>query len=110
MEPDGYQFPQMGKTRVSFLHRPTRRRRVSEAYLLFGKRNTRLFFHPHQCRRHILAIIEAMLQVRLQQDVVELLRQVYVAYGNCFSEKRGNLLVLETCDTASDTCDEKLHV
>lgn len=43
MEPDGYQFPQMGKTRVSFLHRPTRRRRVSEAYLLFGKRNTRLF-------------------------------------------------------------------
>ena len=36
-----------------------------------------------------------MLQVRLQQDVVELLRQVYVAYGNCFSEKRGNLPVLE---------------
>lgn len=69
-----------------------------------------VFFHPHQCRRHILAIIEAMLQVRLQQDVVELLRQVYVAYGNCFSEKSGNLLVLETCDTASDTCDEKLHV
>ena len=32
---------------------------------------------------HILAIIEAMLQVRTQKDVVELLRQVYVAYGNC---------------------------
>lgn len=44
MEPDGYQFPQMDKTRVPFLHRPTRRRRVSEAYLLFGKGNTRLFF------------------------------------------------------------------
>ena len=59
---------------------------------------------------NIFAIIEAMLQVRLQKDVVELLRQVYVAYENRLSEKRGNLLVLETCDTASDTCNEKLHI
>ena len=59
---------------------------------------------------HILAIIEAMLQVRLQKDVVELLRQVYVAYGNRLSKKRGNLLVLKTCDAASDTCNEKLHI
>lgn len=58
MEPDGYQFPQIGKTRVYFLHRPARRRRVSEAYLLFGKRNTRLFFHPHQCRRQWQAVDE----------------------------------------------------
>ena len=78
------------------------------------KSNPCLLIHVSYVRPTILwnifAIIETMLQVRLQKYVVELLRQVYVAYGNCFSEERGNLLVLKTCDTASDTCNKKLHI
>ena len=48
--------------------------------------------------------------ISLEENVVELLRQVYIAYGNCLSEKRGNLLILETCDTASDTGNQELHI
>ena len=58
---------------------------------------------------NIFAIVETMFKIRSHYYIIELFGKIYVTNCYCLLEKRSNFFCLETCNTTTNACNQKLH-